>query len=136
MTFEIRAHTNGALVEASAEPYGRGYLVHLPAGVQRAGTAARAARFALDLLGPRFADADRTGKKWALDLEVGQISASFGEWPPELTRFRPRGRRPDPSSPLARIFRDWQRDPSAVRALDAAQKLIEQYAGAALAEAA
>jgi len=129
MILTLTANLNGDLQIVAARRSGRAIAVESPAGTSSARNINQATRIAASILGPTLEQADRTGAKWGLFVSVeGAGSALFGEFPPGPASPTLTGPPAKPSAPIAQVFRQWQRDGSALGALDAALKIIEIYA--------
>ena len=129
MIFTLTANLNGDFTVVTARRSGRAIAVEGRAGTNLARNINQATRIAASILGPILEQADRTAAKWGLFVAVeGGGSALFGEFPPSPASPTLTGPPAKPSAPIAQIFRLWQRDGSALGALDAALKIIEIYA--------
>jgi hypothetical protein len=128
MLFTLTAHVNAEFTTITADRHGRAIAVEGPGGTSAARNVNQATRIAAGILGPILERADRTGAKWGLFVIVeGGGSALFGEFPPTPGSPTLSGPPAKPSAPIAQIFRHWQRDRTALGALDAAIKIIEIY---------
>ena len=128
--FALICNHNGELTSVTAEQRGRAIAVNISGGgTILARSLSEATRKAADLIAPHLDRARRTEAEWGLYVSAGDVSALFGEFPPDPVTPTITGPPAKRSSEVARIHDQWaHRDGSPLGALDAAIKIIQIYA--------
>jgi hypothetical protein len=122
--FRLAAQVLGTQRSAAATGDGTGYVVQTDAGPLAARSLNEAIRLARDHIGRFLHEADRRHATWGLLVQVGEVSAVYGDWPLLPAAGPPSTRR---TSLVARI-RDRWRGGSAISALENALEIVRAYA--------
>jgi hypothetical protein len=121
--FRLAAQVLGNERSASVSSDGVGYVVQTQAGVVAARSLKEAIRLAREHIGRFLHKADRRQATWGLLVQVGTVSAVYGDWPLLPAAGPPSTRS---SSLVARIRARWQGG-SAISALENALEIVRAH---------